>query len=414
MSRARQTDTISVSIPWGAWCGDRVRELTFPRAWKVHVNAIADAPEIDGQAVQRGIQNPIGTKPLRQLASGKQTVAIAVEDISRPCELEKILDGILKELFAAGVSSDSIFFQICNGAHAPMLKRDVQKKLGMSAAEKFLVLNHNPYENLCDTGIVLGETPVRVNRSFHEADLKIAVGSVVPHNFAGFSAGAKLILPGLADIATLERTHKYVMMGFRGGVNDVETNKFRSEIEDVVKRIGLDFFVGVVPNSLRKISGVFAGNVVFAHRKGVEFARRIYKTTFEPLADIAVLNAYPKDAELLQADAAVTPLKTGADELVKENGVLIIASNCSNGFGYHGLFGPGMRLSRKPIKKRFLKGKDLILFSPNANQAEFRRLYWEGYLLMADWDAVIIELERRFSQNCRISVFPTAPLQLLQ
>jgi hypothetical protein len=204
------------------------------------------------------------------------------------------------------------------------------------------------------------------------------------------------------------------MMGFRGGVNDVDTNKFRSEIEDVIKGIGVDFFVGIVPNSKRKPAGVFAGNVISAHRAGVEFARNIYKSEFEPSTDVAVMNAYPKDSELIQADTALTPLKMSTADMIREEGVLIITSRCSNGFGYHSLFGPGMRLSRKPIKKRFLKGRDLILFSPHVNEAEFRRLYWHGYRLANDWNTVISYLENRFKGTCSVSIFPTAPIQLLK
>jgi len=414
MSKVKQANYTGVSIPWGAWFGDKQRELTFPKRWEIKIHQIADASEIDDQAIQQCIRQPIATKTLRHLASGKRKITIAVEDITRPTELGRILDAILQELYDSGVAVENISFVICNGAHAPMLKQDVEKKLGNLVTKNYMVFNHSPHDNLCDTGIVLGKTAVKVNRNFFKSDLRIAVGSILPHNFAGFSAGAKLILPGLADIATLERTHKYVMMGFRGGINNVETNRFRSEIEDVVKKIGLDFFVGVVPNSNRKIAGVFAGDFIPAHRAGVEFARQVYRTAFKPLADIAILNAYPKDVELLQADAAFTPLKTSTDNLVKENGVLIITSSCSNGFGFHSLFGPGMRLSHRPIKKRFLSGKDLILFSPNVNQIEFQSLYWEGYRLVSDWNLLIRYLRKKFETRCRVSIFPTAPLQLLQ
>jgi nickel-dependent lactate racemase len=413
MSELKQDASKVVSIPWGAWYKDIMIDIWFPKNWDVRINRIVDAHETDDEDIKKSILNPIDTKSLKQLAAGKKNVLLAVEDITRPSELEKPLLNILHILGQAGVQRENITFVICNGAHAPMLKMDLEKKLGKYVLDNFITLNHNPYDNLSDTGIFLGKTPVKINRNYFEADLKIAIGSILPHNFAGFSAGAKLILPGLADIATLERTHKFVMMGFRGGVNDVDTNKFRSEIEDVIKGIGVDFFVGIVPNSKRKPAGVFAGNVISAHRAGVEFARNIYKSEFEPSTDVAVMNAYPKDSELIQADTALTPLKMSTADMIREEGVLIITSRCSNGFGYHSLFGPGMRLSRKPIKKRFLKGRDLILFSPHVNEAEFRRLYWHGYRLANDWNTVISYLENRFKGTCSVSIFPTAPIQLL-
>jgi len=286
------------------------------------------------------------------------------------------------------------------------------KKFGRHIVNNHLIHNHNPYDNLIDTGIVLGKTPVRVNRNYYEADLKIAVGTIMPHSFAGFSSGGKLILPGLSDIATLERSHKFVMMGFRGGVNDVETNKFRSELEEVVARIGMDFFVGIVPNSKREIAGVFPGHLIEAHRAGVVFARNIFRSIIQP-ADVVVLNAYPKDTELIQADTAFTALKTIKESIVREGGVVVIISKCSNGFGHHSLFGPGMRLYRKPIKRKFLQERDLIVFSPNINQEEFNALFWDGYRLANDWQQVITLLEQRFPGPCKVTVLPCAPMQLL-
>lgn len=389
-------------------------DLSFPSLWEVDISRIFDSPRLEDGNIKAAFQNSFGTRPLKEMASRKRNIVIAVEDITRPVRLERILRTVIQELRAAGVKKKNIILIACNGAHAPMPRADLVKKIGKSIVKDFLILNHNPYDNLSETGMVLGKTPVKVNRNFYKADFKIAVGSIIPHNFAGFSSGGKLILPGLSDIATLERSHKYVMMGFRGGVNDVETNKFRLEIEEVVNRIGVDFFVGVVPNSRREIAGVFTGHIVDAHRAGVEFARKVFGTKHQTSYDIAVLNAYPKDSELLQADTALTPLKTTKAEIIKEDGVIVIISKCSNGFGYHALFGPGMRLSRKPIKRRFLKGKDLIVFAPGINQAEFRSLYWEGYTLADRWNSVISLLENRFPGRCRVSVMPCAPLQLLQ
>jgi len=414
MSREKLPDTQTISIPWGAWDGDVTFDLSFPSDWEIDLHAIEDSPRLDDRNIQSALKLPVGTPDLGEMARGKNKVVIAVEDITRPVRFERVLEYLMSALLKAGVRKEQILFVMCNGAHAPMLKADLRKKLGQRILDEYLILNHNPYDNLSDTGIVLGKTPVRINRAFMEADLRIVLGSIIPHSFAGFSAGAKLILPGLADIATLERSHKYVMMGFRGGVNDVEVNKFREEIEDVAGQIGVDFFVGVVPDSKREIAGVFAGDVVEAHRAGVNFGRRIYRTEIRPPYDVAVFNAYPKDGELLQADTALTALKTLKEEVLTPDGVIVIISRCSNGLGYHGLFGPGMRLSRKPIKRRYLNGRDLIVVAPGINHVEFNTLYWDGYTLANEWDAVISHLKKRYHDKCRVAVFPTAPLQLLK
>ncbi len=406
--------TNNIKISWNAWNGDDSLELSFPEQWKVTVNTITDSIKAKNNTINEAFLNPFDTDLLRNLAKDRKKIAVAVEDITRPTILEPVLKQISMELKKAGVKNEQVKFIVCCGAHAPMNRSELQKKIGKEILHDYVVYNHNAYDNLSETGIILGKTPVKLNSHFFEADCKILVGSIIPHSFAGFSSGGKLILPGLSDIATLERTHKSVMMGFKGGINDVETNKFRREIEDVAKRTGVDFFCGVVPNSSRNIAGVFTGDVVKAHRQGVAFARKIYETKVDKPADVVVLNAYPKDTELLQADAAMTPLKTSKNSIVKADGIIIIISKCSNGYGYHSLFGPGMRLSRKPAKKGMLRGRDFILFSPQVNMEEFQSLYWDGYRFIDNWQQVISILKKRYPEKCHVGIFPCAPLQLVE
>ena len=414
MSEPKQNSHQKITIPWGAWHGDHDLELRFPFQWDIDVARIKDSKRLNPVDIEQALHHPHGTEQLENMAIGRKSAVIAVEDITRPTRLEAVLNPIVDTLGRAGLKDDQIRFVIAGGAHAPMNKHQIEMKYGQSLLKRFIFLNHNPYDNLTDTGIMLGKTPVRLNTFFYKADLKIAVGTIMPHSFAGFSSGAKLLLPGLSDMATLERTHKFVMMGFRGGVNDVETNKFRGEIEGVAKDVGLDFFCGVVPNSRRDIAGLFSGDVIEAHRKGVGFARNIFRTIVKPEAEIVILNSYPKDTELIQADAALTPLKTIKHSLVKENGTYIIISRCSDGYGYHSLFGPGMPLSRKSVKRGMLKNRDLIVFAPGINAPEFKTMYWEGYTLCNQWDHVLELISKKYPDHCRVTILPSAPLQLLQ
>jgi len=311
MSKAKHNKYMSFPVRWGAWYKDENAGLLFPRDWNIDVLNIKDAARLDDGSIEKALINTVNGPRLGEMAENKNNAVIAVEDITRPARLERILTFVTGELMSAGLKKNNIKIIICNGAHAPMLRNDMKLKLGKNIVNEFLILNHNPYDNLSDTDIVLGKTPVRVNRDFFEADIRIGIGSIIPHGFAGFSSGGKLILPGLSDIATLERSHKYVMMGFRGGINDVETNKFRKELEEVALKIGFDMFIGIVPNSKREIAGVFAGHLVDAHRKGVDLARKVFRTKIEERSsEVIILNAYPKDSELLQVQTAFTPLKS--------------------------------------------------------------------------------------------------------
>ena len=403
-----------ISLTWNAWNGDNCVDLTFPGSWQVSLYPMADGPAVEDDAIKKAFFKPWGTQRLRDLAANRTSIAVAVEDITRPAVLAPVLNQVMLELTKAGVAKNQVRFIICCGAHAPMSRHDLVKKLGKEILQDYQVYNHHTFDNLSETGITLGKTPVKLNADFLKADCRVLVGSIIPHSFAGFASGGKLVLPGLADIATLERTHKLIMMGFTGGINDVETNRFRKQIEAVAVKTGIDFFCGVVPNASRNIAGVFTGDVVTAHRKGVAFARQIYATEVAAPADVVVLNAYPKDTELLQADTALTPFKSSKSGIVKPGGTVVIISRCANGYGYHGLFGHGMRLSRKPSPKGMLQGRDLIFFSPGINQEEFNALYWNGYHFAGTWDEVIGCLKKKYPGKCSVSVFPCAPLQLVE
>ena len=402
-----------ITINWGAWNGDTPLTLSLPEKCDTFVARMQDATAQSDSGLLHAFNNPIGSATLQELVKGKHNIAITVEDMTRPSRLERIFNIILNDLEAAGITREEIIIIVATGAHAPMTGLEMENKLGEFVAKNYRIINHNPYDNLSDTGIFLGKTPVKVNRHYYEADFRIAIGSIIPHPFAGFSSGAKLILPGLSDIATLERSHKFVMMGFRGGVNNVENNKFRWELETVVAKIGLDFYVGSVPNSGRDIAGLFVGDFVQAHRAGVRFARQIYLANIPQDNDVVILNAYPKDTELLQADTAFTFFKTIKPKAIQEKGTVVVISKCPNGIGHHGLFGPGMRLNKGPVKHRFLGHCDVVFFSPNIAGAEFKSLYTEEYTLYNQWTGVRSHLQNRFGDQFKVAVLPMAPLQLL-
>ena len=104
--------------------------------------------------------------------------------------------------------------------------------------KKYICLNHNP-EETDRIGEVWGKTEVRLNRHYLQADFKIVISGLTPHSFAGFSGGAKMLIPGLADMEIVAKTHKSVMMGFMGKLGEVENNRFRRTIEKLIENASL-------------------------------------------------------------------------------------------------------------------------------------------------------------------------------
>jgi len=398
----------NISIPFKAWYGDEEFVIEFPDNWDIQIYKMVDAPPILNNELEESFHNPVGSEKISNLTRGKSTTAIAVEDITRPTYLKDILLYIIKELNIGGIESKNIKIIVSLGAHRPLLRDDLIKKLGAEIVNRFDIYNHNPFENL---SIING---IPINRFFAEADLKIVVGTVIPHPFAGFSGGAKIVFPGLAGIELVVKTHKSVLMGLKGRIGVVEGNKFREELEQMAKKIGIDIAVNIVSNSKRQISKVVVGDIIAAHRVAVKFAKDVYVTKVPKEVDVVLLNAYPKDTELLQAENAFDLYRSCNKSMIKENGVIILVSACSVGKGYHGLFQPGMPLYRPPLKKRFLGDKTLFFFSQNINYLDFCDMFWNGYLFFNNWQKLITELKKIYPDNCQVAIFPHSSIQLAQ
>jgi nickel-dependent lactate racemase len=405
---------INIKIPWQAWYGDNNFCLEFPDNCDVRVYGIQDVGKLRTDDIREAFAKPIDTLRIRELAKDKSSVVIAVEDITRPSWLGEILSIVIDEVKIAGVVDDKIKIIISTGAHRPLIRDELIKKLSMGIVDRFDIYNHNPFEGLVDIGTTFGNVKVKINRFFIEADLRIVIGTVIPHAFAGFSGGAKLVLPGLAGIDVLTRSHKFVMMGLRGGIGVVDGNKFREEIEEIVKNnIGVDISVNLVVNANRELIGVFVGDIITAHRVAVDMAKDVYSTDVpDDEVDVVVLNAYPKDMEILQIDNAFGIIRSCRSDIIKHNGMVILTSACTLGRGYHALFEPGMQLYKPPVKRRFLKDRDVLVFSPNINKYDFRILFWDGYMFLKEWRDVIEILQKRYPEGCSIAVFPYGAIQI--
>ncbi|MDZ7289578.1 MAG: lactate racemase domain-containing protein [candidate division KSB1 bacterium] len=403
----------SYALPWRAWFGDEQIHLSFPDHWQIEVLAMADAPAMPKNAITAALMRSIDAAPIYNLAHDKRRVAIAIDDLSRPTPASQILPILLEMLRFCGLSDEQISIIISLGSHSALKPNEIVRKVGAEVAYRMRVENHDCQHNLVDTGVKVGQVPVLINRTFAEADLKILLGSVVPHAFAGFSGGAKMVLPGLANIESIEWTHKAVLMGLRGKAGTLEGNRFRAEFERVAHHVGVQLSINVVVNSRREIAGVFVGDLEAAHRRAAEFAREVYVTRLPsgPL-DVAILNAYPKDDELLQAENAFMFHHTAPPGYLKEDGLVLLSSACSLGMGHHGLFGPGQRLYRKPMRKGFLGNRQLAAFMPGVTSEEFHQIYWEGYSHFCTWEAALEFLEQRYPHGARVGVFPCSSIQI--
>ena len=404
---------VEVRLPWAAWYEDTVHVLTLPERWQVDTLEPEPAPAWSVRQIEAALNDPIESPPLTELARQGRSACLVVDDLARPTKATDVLPKLIDQLCEGGISSEAITVLVATGTHGLPDKRQIAWKVGVETAAVCRVEVHDAAAALASTGITYGRQELRINRSFLEADVKVGVGAVLPHSFAGYSGGAKLMLPGLADVDATARSHKFVQMGLRGG-RDPDQNRFRLEIERLARELGFRYTVCVVPNGRRETAGVFAGDLVAAHRRACEAAAGFYATPLRATYDCLLLNAYPKDVDLIQAENVLVSLKTTNTPAVRDGGVLLITTAAAEGLGRHGLFAPGGASYREPRPKRALGNREVWLYAPNVDRRDARKIHCREYPFFPNARALLEGLAKRFPDYARVGVLPRAPMQQLE
>jgi nickel-dependent lactate racemase len=290
----------SVVIPTHEFTGNLDERLDFPVDWKLNVMRMkgeGDAP-LTPQQITAAIQKPIGTSPLRELAAGKNTVAITFDDLTRATPAYAIAPLVLAELKAAGIKDENILLIAAYGTHRPMTMDEARRKLGQEVADKYTWLNHSCFYGCKELGTTSRGTVVAVNQNFMGADLKITMSGIKVHYDAGYGGGGKAILPALSYIETVEHNHNVILRQTKtSGPVRIFKNEMRLDIIEAAKMAKVDFSVQTMYDQKLRPTHVFAGDIVDAHHAGVRVAAKTYCTETFQNPDIVVANAYPQNAE---------------------------------------------------------------------------------------------------------------------
>ncbi|MDA1330456.1 MAG: lactate racemase domain-containing protein [Chloroflexi bacterium] len=401
-----------MKVLWNAWHGEGEIDLAFPATWRVEKVQMTDAPQADLASLAASLRKPIGTPTLKELAAESKNAAIVVEDITRPSALGDILALVIDDLVAGGLNTRDIFFIVGLGAHSPMRRQELILKLGEDVVNNFPIYQNHVHENREYLGETERGTPIYINRFLLQADLRLSVGTIVPHGLAGFAGGVKTVAVGLAGIETLYANHQLAYKLPYSNTGRIVNNELRADLEEIGRRVNHRFCANTIVNSRREIVALFAGDPIAAHRAGVKYAATVYGTRLPPPADIVVFNAYPKDTDLIQLMNSMNAVARDLQRAINADGTAVLATACTHGAGTHYLLSSGMK-AYGPLKREKLNlgRRGLIVFSPNLSPFDIRH-YPEDTLLCNEWSAVIKELERRHGEKAVVSVFPNAALQI--
>lgn len=319
---------MQITVPYGK----RVETCDVPDWVKVSIKKpFYGTPLSDAKAaVTAAVEDRIGPVPVDKLGPTAK-VAVAMSDITRPLPLKIILPQLLKWLRMQGVDEKNVVGIVGGGLHRLTTRQDIDSMIGESLQQRVKIEYHNPRDkqSLAFLGNSSCGTPIFINKKFYEADMKIIIGMLEPHQFMGFSAGVKGAVIGLGGEATIEQNHSLFFQQ-HAELGVLDNNPVRDDLEEIGAKVGIDMILNVVLNGGKEILKVVAGHPVEAHRVGVAFAREVFGVP-AAAADIVVASpgGFPKDINVYQAQKALTP----AARMVKNGGVIILVAQCPEGLG---------------------------------------------------------------------------------
>jgi hypothetical protein len=396
-------------LRWGAWFGDRDIELDLPPGWDVTTWPPVDGPDIGPDGIAAAFAAPIGTGRIRELAAGRRNACIVVDDLSRPTPAARLLPPILAELAEAGIADEDVLILAGVGNHRQMMRQDFVAKVGEEVVRRYRTRSHFSWADCREVGTTSHGTRVSLNSAFVAADVKILVGAIVPHTVAGYAGGAKLVLPGVASIRSATDFHG----PSRPATGLAVIPPARRDAEEAARMVGVDCIVNAIPNSRREIAGLVVGDVVAAHRAGVELAKGVFATPTPAGVDVCILSAYPKDNELLQYSLAFNVWATAPKPIAHEGGTVVVASAASEGWGFHSLAGEGMPLWPMADPALAVAPRSLLFFAPGATRGDLPPSPG-GAELITGWPDVVRRLEARHGPSATVAVFPCASMQLAE
>jgi len=280
--------------------------------------------------IRRCLKNPISCPPLSDQLKPGMKVVILVDDLTRPTPKNRILLILLDELNSIGISDKDISAIIALGTHRYMSDEEIIQDCGREATNRIEIVNHEwkDKNNLVNLGSTKKGTPVIINKRALGADYVIGIGSIAPHEQAGFSGGAKIVQPGICSWETTGYTHMMAAeeddyLGIAGKI----ANNVRLEIEEVARKAGLNFIINVVIDRYKNLVEVVAGDPVAAQRRGINRSAEIYIREIPEQADIVIVSSHPADIDYWQGAKPLSYAQRG----VKERGTVILVGSFPDG-----------------------------------------------------------------------------------
>jgi nickel-dependent lactate racemase len=320
---------LECSVPYGKG------ELSFrlPNGVRVERVVPRDVPAADDPVVtvEAVLAEPVGGVHLASFR-GARSAAIAINDKTRPVPHQYLLPPLLRRLEELGIPREATRLIIATGAHPPMPAEEYPRVVPEDILARYTVLCHDAddTENMVYRGMTSRGTPVWVNRQFAEADVRIVVGNIEPHQFQGFSGGAKSAAIGLAGHKTINHNHA-LTTDSRARLGRYASNPARQDVEEIGRALDVHFALNAILNSRNELVHAVASEPRAVMETGIPLSRAICQVTVAAPFDLVIASpgGHPKDINLYQSQKALAH----ACLVTRDGGAVILVAACPEGTG---------------------------------------------------------------------------------
>lgn len=293
----------------------------------VHPNEVPQRGE--EEVLEEALTHPIDGGSLEDFLADGLPVLFVVNDGTRPTPTARVLDLLSREIEGRPAQ-----FLVATGAHRSPTSAEFRQIFGRwrEALEKYILVHDARNESdMVPIGVTARGTQLYLNRRVVEAHKVVAISSVEPHYFAGYTGGRKSLFPGVAAYQSIEQNHRLAMeteaapLALRG--NPVH--------EDLVDAIGFlkgkeIYCLQLVLDRSHNIYTAFCGSLEGAFAAAVEKADEVFCVEVRHQADVVIsVASYPMDIDLYQSQKAIEHGRLA----LKEGGILILVSSCRMGIG---------------------------------------------------------------------------------
>jgi len=301
--------------------------FSLPHHWKVLSHAVPreiPAEKDLGRLFNMSLDNPVDAKPLRHTLKQAKSAAIVIDDATRPTPVSQILPLITDYLVSNGIEKSRINIVIAVGTHHPMPEDAIRKRVGTRIFDDFDVVNHNSLaDDLVEVGKLSSGEVLKINRLVAQADIKIGLGSVIPHPANGFGGGPKLIFPGISSYDAVHRHHISNFIKSGAYVGNLKNNEFYAGICEATAMIDFDYLFNCVLNYREEVVDLVSGAPIAAFEKAVDVTVANCGFAIEEKADITILSCFPYNV----IPQIFKPLRA-ASLVTKEGGfIMLVAKN---------------------------------------------------------------------------------------